>query len=64
MMGGETQQTSLNQGTGYSNKAKRTISQAYLELNSNSMQKPVGGLSVLADFPTNSNSHALNKGGG
>ena len=48
-MGGENRQTSLNQGTGYSSKAKCTGTPAYLEPNSNGMQKPIGGLSVLAE---------------
>jgi hypothetical protein len=42
-VGGETQQTSLNSSTGYSDKAKGTGKPAYLEPNSNSMQKPIEG---------------------
>jgi hypothetical protein len=45
MMGGENQQNSLNQGAGYSSKAECTGAPAYLKPNSQSMQKPVGGLS-------------------
>jgi hypothetical protein len=52
-MGGESQKASLNQATGYSDRAHL----AYLEPNSQSMQKPVEGVyprrfsSVLFLFP-------------
>ncbi len=54
LLGGEIQQDTINHHTGYSEKAKRTGSQAYLEPNSNRMQKPIGGLPVLA-FSTTKN---------
>jgi hypothetical protein len=47
-MGGENQRGSLNRITGYSEKAQCTGNPAYLEPNSQSMQKPIGGRSLLA----------------
>jgi len=44
LLGGEIQQGSLNQVTGYSEKAQRTGKPSYLEPNSNSLQKPIEGL--------------------
>jgi hypothetical protein len=49
-MGGESQKASLNQVTGYSTKAQRIGKPAYLEPNSDSMQKPVEGLSKALLF--------------
>jgi hypothetical protein len=46
-VGGENQQTSLNSSTGYSVEAECTGKPAYLEPNSNSMQKPIGGRSRI-----------------
>jgi len=54
MVGGENQQGSLIKVTGYSVTAHCTGKPAYLEPNSNSMQKPIGGLSVLAFSATKS----------
>jgi hypothetical protein len=45
VLGGESQRASLNQVTGYSEKAQCTGKPAYLEPISGSLQKPVGGLS-------------------
>jgi hypothetical protein len=47
MTGDETQQTSLNQGTGYSDKARCTGKLSYLEPYSQSMKNPVKGLLSL-----------------
>jgi len=47
MVGGENQQGSLIKVTGYSVTAHCTGKPAYLEPNSNSMQKPIGGLLAL-----------------
>jgi len=47
-VGGEIQQTSLNRNMGYSDKAHCTGNPAYLEPNSNSMQKPIEGLRETA----------------
>jgi hypothetical protein len=46
-MGGESQKASLNQVTGYSTYAQFTGNPAYLEPNSQSMQKPVEGRSRI-----------------
>src|SRR3990170_3863802 len=54
-MGGENRQNSLNQGTGYSSKAECTGAPAYLEPNSNTMQKPIEGLPVLTPFQSKNN---------
>jgi hypothetical protein len=51
-LGGENQQTSLNRNMGYSDQAHCTGNPVYLEPNSRSMQKPIGGRSVLALFTT------------
>jgi len=48
MLGGETQQISLNRKMGYSAKAQFTVKPSYLEPNSDSMQKPIEGLSTPA----------------
>jgi hypothetical protein len=45
-LGGENQQTSLNHSKGYSIKAQLTGNPAYLEPNSDSMQKPIEGPSI------------------
>jgi hypothetical protein len=45
--GGERQRSSVGSDTGYSEKAQCTGKPAYLEPNSNSMQKPIGGLLAL-----------------
>jgi hypothetical protein len=45
--GGERQRKSASSDTGYSEKAQRTGTPAYLEPNSNGMQKPIGGLLAL-----------------
>ena len=46
LLGGEIQQTSLNSSMGYSVKARmHRKPRAYLEPNSNRLQKPIGGLS-------------------
>jgi hypothetical protein len=47
-MGGENRQTSLNPIKGYSDKAECTGAPAYLEPNSQSLQEPIEGLSLLA----------------
>ena len=49
-LGGESQKASLNQVTGYSKKAQCTGNPAYLEPNRNTLQKSIGGRSVLALF--------------
>ena len=47
--GGESQKSKALLNAGYSIKAQCTGKPAYLKPNSNSMQKPIGGLSVLAE---------------
>jgi hypothetical protein len=65
--GGERQRKSASSDTGYSEKAQCTGTPAYLEPNSNTLQKPIGGLSALA-FSTvthmfHSKVQPINKGG-
>jgi hypothetical protein len=52
-VGGETQQTSLNHSSGYSKKPNAKKNPAYLEPISQSLQKPIEGLPVLALSATN-----------
>ena len=47
MLGGEIQRKSLNHTSGYSEEAQRIGKPAYLEPNSDSMQKPIEGLPAL-----------------
>jgi hypothetical protein len=67
VQGGEVQRGSLTQFSGYSEKAQRTGKPSYLEPNSNRMQKPIEGLSLLAASSTKNNAvsmqPALYKGG-
>jgi hypothetical protein len=44
--GGDSKGSSVNRNTGYSTKAQCTGKPAYLEPNRDSLQKPIGGLSV------------------
>jgi hypothetical protein len=48
--GGERQRSSIGSSTGNSDKAQCKGTPAYLEPNSNTMQKPIEGLSALAKF--------------
>ena len=67
VQGGEVQRGSLTQFSGYSEKAQCTGKPSYLEPISGSMQKPIGGLSLLATSSTKNNAvsmqPALYKGG-
>jgi hypothetical protein len=54
LAGGERQRSSLNLDPGYSAKAHCKGNQTYLEPNSDSLHKPIGGLSVLAAFAVKS----------
>jgi hypothetical protein len=47
VLGGDLERAGLTQFSGYSAIAQCTGKPAYLEPNSNSMQKPIGGLSSL-----------------
>jgi len=49
-LGGERQRGSLSISLGYSAKAHSTGKPAYLHPNRNTLQKPIGGLSVMALF--------------
>jgi hypothetical protein len=60
--GGDFQGGSLTHSSGYSAKAQCTGKPSYLEPNSRYMQKPIGGLSVLALFTTKNMQPALYKG--
>jgi hypothetical protein len=51
--GGDLERGGLTFFTGYSAKAQCTGKPAYLQPNSQSMQKPVGGLPVLTISATN-----------
>jgi hypothetical protein len=50
--GGETQESNLNHISGYPAKAQCTGKPAYFEPNSQSMQKPIEGLSHGASLGT------------
>jgi hypothetical protein len=51
-LGGESQKASLNHVTSYSTYAQYIGKPAYLDPNRDTMQKPIGGLPVMALFTT------------